>query len=69
MWTHSEDRGARMEEKRAWLSIPLFARPEGAFTYQQRMDILEKAYAQVDPQQPTVTSWLVVVAEAPQPDS
>ncbi|WDZ90588.1 hypothetical protein [Nocardiopsis sp. HUAS JQ3] len=53
-----------MEEKRAWLSVPLFARPEGAFTHQQRMDILEKAYVQVDPHQPNVTSWLVVVAEA-----
>ncbi|MFD8531323.1 hypothetical protein ACFV0L_28265 [Streptosporangium canum] len=36
-------------EKRAWLSIPLFARPDGGFTYQQRMDILERAYAEVDP--------------------
>lgn len=53
-----------MAEKRAWLSIPLFARPDGDFTYQQRMDMLERAYAEVDPQQTTVTSWLIVVAQA-----
>ncbi|MFJ7209668.1 class I SAM-dependent methyltransferase [Streptomyces sp. NPDC098789] len=52
-------------EKRAWLSIPVFARPDGDFTHAQRMDILAKAYALTTPDAPTVTSWLVVVAERP----
>lgn len=32
-----------MAEKKAWLSIPIFARPCGDFTYEQRTDILGKA--------------------------
>ncbi|MFE2475340.1 methyltransferase domain-containing protein [Streptomyces sp. NPDC059389] len=52
-------------EKRAWLSIPVFARPEGEFTHAQRMDILAKAYALTTPGTPTVTSWLTVVAQRP----
>ncbi|MET8990802.1 class I SAM-dependent methyltransferase [Nonomuraea wenchangensis] len=55
-----------MAEKKAWLSIPVFARPDGDFTHAQRMDILAKAYAQTSPDAPTVTSWLVVVAEQPE---
>lgn len=55
-----------MEEKRAWLSIPLFSRPQSSIlTHKQRLDILAKAYAQVDPHQTTVTSWLVVTAQSP----
>ncbi|MFJ8752178.1 class I SAM-dependent methyltransferase [Streptomyces sp. NPDC102441] len=52
-------------EKKAWLSIPVFARPDGDFTHAQRMEILTKAYAQTAPETPTVTSWLVVVAQRP----
>lgn len=52
-----------MAEQHAWLSIPVFARPEGDFTHAQRMDILAKAYALTTPETPTVTSWLVVVAQ------
>jgi SAM-dependent methyltransferase len=54
-----------MAEKKAWLSIPAFARPGGDFTHEQRMDILDKAYALTTPESPTVTSWLVVVAQRP----
>jgi hypothetical protein len=54
-----------MAEKKAWLSIPVFARPGGEFTHAQRMDILDKAYALTTPDTPTVTSWLVVVAQRP----
>ncbi|GAB3448707.1 class I SAM-dependent methyltransferase [Actinophytocola sediminis] len=54
-----------MAEKKAWLSIPVFARPDGAFTHAQRMDILDKAYSLTTPDTPTVTSWLVVVAQRP----
>jgi SAM-dependent methyltransferase len=52
-------------EKKAWLSIPVFARPDGDFTHAQRMDILTKAYALTTPDTPTVTSWLVLVAQRP----
>ncbi|WP_158894037.1 class I SAM-dependent methyltransferase [Amycolatopsis anabasis] len=52
-----------MAEKKAWLSIPVFARPAGEFTHAQRMDILTKAYSLCTPDAPTVTSWLVVVAQ------
>lgn len=52
-------------EKKAWLSIPVFARPEGDFTHAQRMDILAKAYALTIPSAPVVTSWLVAVAQRP----
>lgn len=54
-----------MAEKKAWLSIPVFARPEGDFTHAQRMQILDTAYALTTPDAPTVTSWLVVVARRP----
>ncbi|SEP53373.1 class I SAM-dependent methyltransferase [Amycolatopsis saalfeldensis] len=54
-----------MAEKKAWLSIPIFARPDGEFTHAQRMDILDKAYSLTSPDVPTVTSWLVVVAQRP----
>lgn len=53
-----------LEEKRAWLSIPVFARPPGHLTYLQRMEILRKALAMADKSQPVVTEWLVVTAEA-----
>jgi SAM-dependent methyltransferase len=53
-----------VEEKRAWLSIPLFARPPGQLTHTQRMEILAKAYDQVDKTQLITTDWLVVTAEA-----
>ena len=53
-----------MAEKRAWLSIPLFARPPGQLTHAQRMTILQRAYAQVDKTQANITPWLVVTAEA-----
>ncbi|WP_405589712.1 class I SAM-dependent methyltransferase [Streptomyces sp. NBC_01190] len=52
-------------EKKAWLSIPVFSRPDGTLTFKQRMQILEAAYALIDPGAPTVTSWLVVVAQRP----
>jgi SAM-dependent methyltransferase len=55
-----------MAEKKAWLSIPVFARPDGHFTHAQRMEILTKAYALTSPDAPTVTSWLVMVAERPE---
>ena len=51
-----------IEEKRAWLSIPLFARPAGALTHRQRMDILDEAYRHVDANRPMITRWLVVRA-------
>ncbi|TKG59136.1 class I SAM-dependent methyltransferase [Prauserella endophytica] len=54
-----------MAEKKAWLSIPVFARPDGEFTHAQRTDILDKAYSLTTPDAPTVTSWLVVVAQRP----
>jgi SAM-dependent methyltransferase len=54
-----------MAEKKAWLSIPVFARPDGEFTHAQRMGILDKAYSLTTPDTPTVTSWLVVVAQRP----
>jgi SAM-dependent methyltransferase len=53
-----------MEEKRAWLSIPLFARPAGQLTHQQRMAILQKAFDKADKTQVNTTNWLVVVAQA-----
>ncbi|MFF9157627.1 class I SAM-dependent methyltransferase [Streptomyces sp. NPDC014846] len=54
-----------MAEKKAWLSIPVFAQPEGNFTHAQRMRILDAAYALVNADAPSVTSWLVVVAQRP----
>lgn len=54
-----------MAEKKAWLSIPVFAQPEGDFTHAQRMEILDAAYAMTTPDSATVTSWLVLVAQRP----
>jgi SAM-dependent methyltransferase len=53
-----------LEEKRAWLSIPLFARPPGQLAHRQRMDILDKAFARMDKPQTIITEWLVIAAEA-----
>jgi SAM-dependent methyltransferase len=53
-----------VEEKHAWLSIPLFARPPGPLTHAQRLDILSRAYQQADKTRPTTTRWLVVTAQA-----
>jgi SAM-dependent methyltransferase len=52
-----------MAERRAWLSIPVFALPDSGFSYKQQMAILQEAYAQTRPDDVTVTSWLVVVAQ------
>jgi hypothetical protein len=54
-----------MAEKKAWLSIPVLARPHGEFTHAQQMDILTKSYSLTMPGTPTVTSWLVMVAQRP----
>ncbi len=54
-----------IEEKRSWLTIPVFARPPGGqLTYEQRMEILQRAYQQADKARVTVTRWLVVTAQA-----
>ncbi|WP_189969107.1 class I SAM-dependent methyltransferase [Streptomyces violascens] len=53
-------------ERSAWLSIPVFAHPEGALSYEQKMAILAEATAQTKPDDVTVTSWLVIVAELPE---
>ncbi|MDX3099006.1 class I SAM-dependent methyltransferase [Streptomyces sp. ME19-03-3] len=52
-----------MAERKAWLSIPVFARPQHGFSYDQQMAILQEAYAGTRPDDVTVTSWLVVVAQ------
>ncbi|GAA1022111.1 hypothetical protein Aple_064690 [Acrocarpospora pleiomorpha] len=57
-------RTSTVEEKRAWLSIPLFARPSGQLTHAQRMEILHEAFSRVDQTQVSATTWLVVVAQA-----
>jgi SAM-dependent methyltransferase len=53
-----------LEEKRAWLSIPVFARPPGQLTYRQRMEILHRAYQKADKTQDSTTNWLIIVAAA-----
>ncbi|MFB8085967.1 class I SAM-dependent methyltransferase [Streptomyces sp. NPDC055992] len=53
-------------ERRAWLSISVFARPEHGFSYEQKMSMLSEAVAQTEPDDVTVTSRLVVVAELPE---
>ena len=58
-----------MAERRAWLSIPVFAQPEGDFTHARRMEILDAAYALTTPDATTVTSWLVVTAQRPKATS
>ncbi len=58
------DHTGTLEEKRTWLSIPLFARPPGQLTHIQRMEILDKAYAKADKTQMNTTTWLIVTAKA-----
>ncbi|MEV7871648.1 class I SAM-dependent methyltransferase [Streptomyces sp. NPDC088124] len=50
-------------ERAAWLSIPVFAHPEGALSYEQKMAILAEATVQTEPDNFTITTWLVIVAE------
>ncbi|MCY0962494.1 class I SAM-dependent methyltransferase [Streptomyces sp. H27-H5] len=66
--TTAEVTGQRttLAERTAWLSIPVFAGPEGPLSYEQKMGILAEATAQARPDDVTVTSWLVIVAELPQ---
>jgi len=53
-----------VEEKRAWLSIPVFARPPGNFTHDQRMAILREAFDRADKTAPSTTGWLIITAQA-----
>ncbi|MFD3328563.1 hypothetical protein [Streptomyces sp. NPDC058701] len=50
-------------ERAARLSVPVFAHPEGALSYEQKIVFLAEAAAQTKPDDVTVTSWLVIVAE------
>lgn len=55
-----------VEQTRAWLSIPVFSFPFTTLSYEQRMDILAKAYAWIDKNTPPSTDpWLLVTAAAP----
>ncbi|MBR8742587.1 class I SAM-dependent methyltransferase [Nocardiopsis sp. MG754419] len=58
-----KDQLTTVAERKAWLSIPVFARPDGDFTHAQRMRMLEEASARTDPDATTVTRWLVVTAQ------
>jgi hypothetical protein len=53
-------------ERAAWLSIPVFAHPEGALSYEQKTAILAEDTAQTKADDVAVTSWLVIVAELPE---
>jgi phosphopantetheine adenylyltransferase len=53
-----------VEQDRAWLSIPMFASRFAWLSYEQRMDLLEKAYQKVDKSQVSTTRWLLVTAAA-----
>src|SRR5882762_6945058 len=53
---------ATVEQHQAWLSIPIFSGRFAALSYDERMDILEKAYRRVDKGQVSTTRWLVVTA-------
>ncbi|MCY0935967.1 class I SAM-dependent methyltransferase [Streptomyces sp. H34-S4] len=53
-------------ERAAWLSIPVFAHPEGVLSYEQKMAILTEALTHTNPNDVTLTSWLVIVAEVPE---
>ncbi|UNS99708.1 class I SAM-dependent methyltransferase [Streptomyces tubbatahanensis] len=52
-----------MAERRAWLFIPVFARPDSGLSHDQQRAILQEAFAQTRPDEVTITSWLVVVAQ------
>ncbi len=54
---------ATVEQRRAWLSVPVFAGRFGSLTPEQCLTVLDKAYAQVDKSVITATNWLVVTAE------
>lgn len=47
-----------LEEKKAWLSIPVFSRPAGPLSYEQRMLVLEAAFERADPDEVDVTEWV-----------
>ncbi|WP_176712847.1 MULTISPECIES: hypothetical protein [unclassified Streptomyces] len=62
-WIGSSQELATVEYASPPVSDPVFARPDTGLSYRQQMEILEKAYAQTRPDDVTVTSWLVVVAQ------
>lgn len=55
-----------LAERRAWLSIPLFAQPPGQLTHAQRMEILERVFAGLDLTIKAPSTWLVVTAVRPE---
>jgi SAM-dependent methyltransferase len=64
--TDTVDYPRNIDQTRAWLSIPVFSFPYSSLSYEQRMDILAKAYHRVDKQAPSgADPWLLVTATAP----
>jgi len=57
-----------VEQNRAWLSIPIFAARFDGLSYQQLMEILERAYQEVDKERTSITRWLIVTAAASKSD-
>ena len=54
-----------VESERAWLSIPIFTRYRlPGLSYQDRMRVLAKAYARLDPGQTALSRWVAFAARA-----
>jgi Methylase involved in ubiquinone/menaquinone biosynthesis len=51
-----------VQQARAWLSVPVFGGMFRTLSYEQRLDVLAKAYDRVDKDQTVTGRWLLVTA-------
>ncbi|MFC6707657.1 methyltransferase domain-containing protein [Flexivirga alba] len=51
-----------VQQARAWLSVPVFGGMFRTLSYEQRLDVLAKAYDRVDKDQTMTGRWLLVTA-------
>lgn len=50
------------EQTYAWCTVPIFARQVRGLTYEQHLDVLDKAYARLDPSAQAPSRWVIVAA-------
>lgn len=52
------------EQTYAWCTVPIFARQVRALTYAQHLEVLDKAYARLDPSAQAPSRWVIISATA-----
>jgi len=56
--------------ERAWLSVPIFTKCQfPGLSYEDRMRILAKAYARLDPRKAELSRWVAFAIRVREPES